>query len=127
VSLHSAILDRTVDAESIFVDIDFAVPFGLILNELLTNALQHGFDADARGTVTISVKRRQEYVYLRIRDDGRGVPPDFDIAKTSSLGLQLVSALVSQLQGTISVHGNGGTEWEIALMDMAYLSSRTSG
>ena len=127
VSLHSATLERTVDAESIFVDIDFAVPFGLILNELLTNALQHGFDAEAHGTVTISVKRRQEYVDLRLRDDGRGVPPDFDIRQTASLGLQLVSALVSQLQGTISVHGNGGTEWEIALMDMAYLSSRTSG
>lgn len=127
VSLHSATLERTVDVESIFVDMDFAVPFGLILNELLTNTLQHGFDADARGTVTISVKRRQEFVHLRIRDDGRGVPPDFDIHETSSLGLHLVSALVSQLQGSISVHGNGGTEWEIALMDMAYLRGRTSG
>ncbi|MFP4373125.1 MAG: sensor histidine kinase [Spirochaetaceae bacterium] len=127
VSLHGAALERSLEVESILVDIDFAIPFGLILNELLTNALQHGFDADVRGTVTISVSREQELVRLRICDDGCGVPTDFDIEQSSSLGLQLVAALVSQLQGSISVRGNGGTEWNIVLTDVAYLRGRTPG
>jgi two-component sensor histidine kinase len=121
VSLHGAALERTVRAEAILVDIDFAVPFGLILNELLTNSLQHGFDAGDRGAVDISVRREREMVRLTIHDTGHGVPEGFDVRAGSSLGLHLVSALVDQLHGAISVENDGGTRWQIELTDVAYL------
>lgn len=127
VSLHSAGLARTIDAEEIPVDIDFAVPFGLILNELLTNSLQHGFDADSRGTVSITIRRDAEFIRLEIRDDGRGIPQEFDIRQSDSLGLRLVSALVEQLHGSIMARRDGGTVWEILLMDVSYLKTHGAG
>jgi PAS domain S-box-containing protein len=117
VSLHGEALEREVDAESVFVDIDFAVPFGLILNELLTNSLRHGFAPGTRGSVSISLHREAGSIHLRIRDDGHGVPEGFEVDSASGLGLRLVSALVSQLHGTISVSGEDGTEWDVRLTD----------
>jgi two-component sensor histidine kinase len=109
-----------VDTEEISVNIDFAVPFGLILNELITNALQHGFRAGERGTLRIAVAREGDYVRLVLADSGPGIPEDFDLRQTSSLGLKLVSALTEQLHGTVSVRNNAGSEWTVKLLDADY-------
>lgn len=120
VSLHDVPLERIVDTEEISVNIDFAVPFGLILNELITNALQHGFRAGERGTLRIAVAREGDYVRLVLADSGPGIPEDFDLRQTSSLGLKLVSALTEQLHGTVSVRNNAGSEWTVKLLDADY-------
>ncbi|MFP4066263.1 MAG: sensor histidine kinase [Spirochaetaceae bacterium] len=123
VSLHGSTIDRHLDAERIHVGIDFAVPFGLILNELLSNSLQHGFGsgawARARGSVHIAIRRRGENVFLRVKDNGYGFPSDFRTASADSLGLQLVSALVEQLRGSIELRGGDGTEWIVELRDVS--------
>jgi PAS domain S-box-containing protein len=118
VSLHGAPLQRTVRSEAVSVDIDFAVPFGLILNELITNSLQHGFAPGERGEITITIARRAQHLVLTLRDSGRGVPPEFEMHATSSLGLKLVSALVEQLHGSITVRNDGGTEWTVKLLEL---------
>jgi two-component sensor histidine kinase/PAS domain-containing protein len=85
-----------------------AVPCGLIVNELVSNALKHGFPDQRPGTVTVELSSPETgRLALCVRDDGMGLPPDFDIATSSSLGLRLVTALVLQIDGVLTVqHDN---------------------
>lgn len=90
--------------------IETAVPFGLILNELVSNALQHAFREGQPGYLRISLRRRADgQLTLSVRDTGVGFPPDLEIAQGGTLGLQLVRALAEQLGGTLSVECRNGT------------------
>jgi len=87
--------------------IDQAVPCGLILNELTSNALKHAFPAQprqARGFVHVAGRRRYE---LRVADSGIGLPEALDIENSRSLGLQLVRSLTAQLSGVLTVIAAG--------------------
>lgn len=82
-----------------------AVPCGLIISELVSNAFKHGFPGDRAGRVEVELgpeERNGERFVLRVRDDGAGLSPGFDIADDSTLGLQLVSNLSGQLGGNLS-------------------------
>jgi PAS domain S-box-containing protein len=104
-----------IKAQSAFLDIDIAVPCGLILNELISNALKHAFADDQEGRILIDFLAADDARFeLVIRDDGVGMPQDLDFQNVETLGLQLVFMLVQQLQGTIEVDGNGGTTVKIA-------------
>jgi two-component sensor histidine kinase len=99
----------TVQADPISLGIDTAVPCGLILNEMLTNALKHGFPGDMTGTVVIEVTRiDNEQVRLSVRDTGRGFPAEADLEQTRSMGLMLIRSLTDQLGGTLSLENHGG-------------------
>jgi PAS domain S-box-containing protein len=96
--------------EKIMVDINTAVPLGLILNELVSNALKHGFPNEREGIISISGKDDGEEIELVVHDDGIGIPADFDWKNTPSLGIRLITALVGQLNGTIDLStGEGAT------------------
>lgn len=94
-----------------------AVPCGLIANELVTNALKHGFkygesesDGDhLKGEITIAIRRMDKHLSIRIGNDGVPFPAEVDIGHPLSLGLQLVNVLVSQLNGTITLDRARGT------------------
>lgn len=105
---------------------DIATPLAVAAAELLQNAIEHAFctpeceDKESRspstlsGTVELRMHRTPSQLYVSVIDDGVGLPPDFDLASTSSLGLSLVRGLVeSQLLGTISMKTNGGTAAEV--------------
>ena len=78
--------------DDISLDLDHAVPCGLILNELMTNALKYAFPNGRNGTIYVELRVNPGQVLsLRVADDGVGFPADFDIHKTKSLGLQLVT------------------------------------
>jgi PAS domain S-box-containing protein len=98
------------DLEAIHFGVDKAIPCGLILNELVSNALKHAFPAGERGTVSIGLRciGVSRYV-LRVRDNGVGFPDTIDHTRTSSLGMQLVNTLTSQLNGRVDLERNGGT------------------
>lgn len=103
-----------VVSDDVVVAIEKAVPCGLIINELLSNSLKHGFPADwvGEGPPQITVKLRRaanQHVELIIADNGTGLPPEFDFTQTDSLGLQIVNTLVSQLDGTIKAESDQGT------------------
>ncbi len=101
------------DIDRIRMDITRAVPLGLMLNELLTNAYKHGFaDADA-GELTISLKRRGGDVVLRVTNDGSRLPADFSFDGARTLGMTLLQTLTSQLYGTIEVVQNGVTTFKL--------------
>ena len=102
------------DLESVLVSPDIAIPCGLLLNELLTNALKYAFPEERGGEIHIMLRPADDgRIELGVRDTGIGLPEDFDISNAPSLGLQLVSNFVTQLHGTFELKREQGTEFLI--------------
>jgi two-component sensor histidine kinase len=100
-------LELKVDEES--VDIDTAVPLGLILNELITNAYKYAFPNAGSGRIVVELKRLTDQLLLRVSDNGVGMPPNHEPGSGDSLGLSLVHGLVRQLGGSIEWSKGSGT------------------
>ncbi|HQL83040.1 MAG TPA: PAS domain S-box protein [Spirochaetota bacterium] len=99
-----------LDVKEIYLGIDIAVPCAMIVNELVSNALKYAFPDGRRGTVSVMFSREEDGKNaLAVADDGVGMPDDFDIAKSNSLGMQIVHSLCRQIRGTIGISGAGGT------------------
>ena len=93
-------VDTQVD--DLHLDLNRAVSCGLIINELVSNAMKHAFPNGREGNVLVEFKLLNDKRYsLTVRDDGIGLPPGFDPSRSESLGLQLVQDLSDQLQGTL--------------------------
>ncbi len=107
---HANIL-VTVEAEEIVLKMDQAIPCGLIVNELVTNALKYAFPGNASGQVHIKASRIDgSRIELKVTDNGIGLPPSVDLTRPSSLGLQMVRGLVEhQLSGSFYASVSGGT------------------
>lgn len=107
-------LELITDVEKISMDIDTAIPCGLIINELVTNAMKHAFPNGLDGKIWLSLKLDNGEYRLTVRDNGSGIPESIDIYNTNSLGMQLVVNLtINQLQGKIEMHQKNGTEFVI--------------
>ena len=112
---REVIVDIRTD-EGICLDIDTAVPMGLILNELITNAYQHAFPPKIDGNVVIEFRGEPEKGYLlEVGDDGRGFQPEMKDGGFATLGLQLVDMLVRQLNGTLDLETSRGSRFTIGL------------
>lgn len=99
-----------VEAEAMRLDLRRAVPVGLILNELLSNSMKHGFPGSREGTIRVSLRRQGDSIELSVCDDGVGLPnplPD------RSLGLKLVRVLGEQLRGTVTMESPPGTRTRV--------------
>lgn len=93
-----------VDAPAVSLGIDAAIPCGLIVNELITNAFKYAFPRNTVGNLWLSLKPAgNQTLRLEVRDDGPGLPPNFNPDQTPSLGLQLVKLLAHQLNGTLEI------------------------
>lgn len=102
------------EMENIQVDIDRAVPFGLIVNEVLTNSLRHAFPNGENGEIRISLHEvNQKKLEFVLSDNGVGLPQDEDFPKAGSFGLHLVDELAEQIGGDIELSGEGGTTFKI--------------
>ncbi len=115
-AIERSLVDICIDVDDISLSIDLAIPCGLIINELISNALQHAFPGDANGRIVISMHKAsdngQRYL-LCIEDDGVGFPEDIDFRNSESLGLQLVATLGEQLNAEIALERTEGTRFEI--------------
>jgi PAS domain S-box-containing protein len=98
-----------ITADPIPLDIDHAIPLGLIVNEMITNSLKHAFSGRKGGKLAVSLSRSKEDVILTVSDDGIGFPTDVDYRKTETLGMRLVTALVQQIDGAIELRNDEGT------------------
>ena len=99
---------------SVTVDATWAISRGLILNELLVNALEHGPRAGEPLEVMVVLQTSSSgEIHLRVEDDGVGLRPGFDIAASTSLGLRLVQALCRQLQGSFRLSGERGCRADV--------------
>jgi PAS domain S-box-containing protein len=100
-----------VEAENIQLDINRAIPCGLIINELVTNALKHAFPGEKKGELIVRIRREEDDCYqLTVKDTGVGLPEGFDPDKRETLGFQIVHDLVKQLNGSIEFLRKEGTE-----------------
>ncbi len=105
---HALRFDLAIEPVSFGIEI--AIPLGLIVNELLTNCLKHAYPPGSGGRVRVGLAREPDgRLHLSVRDDGIGLPPGLDPARTNSLGLRLVHALAAQLGGTVEFRGDAGT------------------
>ncbi len=103
-----------INVELVSLGIDLGIPCGLLINELMTNALMHAFPGDRTGAITVSLREMPDHsIRLSVRDDGIGLPSGLDVEHADSLGFQLVTTLVGQLNGTLEVRREHGTEFVI--------------
>lgn len=113
--VHTDGVELTIDVDPVHLGIDSAVPCGLIVNELVSNALKHAFVDGRQGHITIELHSVDNGRYeLKVGDNGVGIPEGLDIGQTGSLGLRLVSTLVEQLGGTMDLDRSAGTVFRIA-------------
>ena len=102
------------EAKGIFLDINRAIPCGLVISELLSNCLKHAFPGKRGGKITIRMTKDKKGAFsLVVKDDGIGLPEGLDYRETETLGLQLVTDLVQQLKGSILLKKTLGTEFII--------------
>ena len=112
--VETARITSRVTLEPLPLGVDQAIPAGLILNELVSNALKHAFPAGQTGLVSIEGGLRDGRVVLEVRDDGAGIPKGMDLKKTNSFGLKIVNILTGQLKGTFEVDRSRGTTFRVS-------------
>jgi PAS domain S-box-containing protein len=110
----------TIEADELPLSLNTAIPCGLIVNELVSNALKYAFPGDRSGTITIQLKVVSEEAHtaktkgiLIVADNGVGIPSEVDWQTTSSLGLRIVRNLVTQLNGQLTIDHCSGTTFQI--------------
>jgi len=104
------------DIGRIMLDINTAIPTGLILNELVSNALKHAFPDTTTGELSVAAREEGNTIFLTVRDTGVGMPPGFDWKTSQSLGLHLVQILTEQLRGTVELEPSPkGTTFSLRL------------
>lgn len=113
--IHSDNITLDIQTEGVQVNIDQAVPCGLIVNELLSNALKHAFSNGRGGRIEISLTPGQgKMLELGVCDDGKGLPESLDLERVETLGLTIVNALVEQLGGEMVLDRTQGTCFRIS-------------
>ena len=113
--LNGGNVELRTEVEDILLDLDIAIPVGLIVNELTSNALKHAFPDGRRGRVHIGLRRLgPTRCELALRDDGIGMAAPIDLHHSDSMGLQLVHDLTEQLHGSISVTRERGTTFTLS-------------
>jgi two-component sensor histidine kinase len=111
---EAGLVSLVVEAEKVAIGIDEAIPCGLIVNELLSNALKHAFPGGRKGEIRVRcISLEDGRISLTVSDDGVGLPPGLDLRNTESLGLQLVTMLVRQLRGLIEIGNDCGSSFRI--------------
>jgi PAS domain S-box-containing protein len=102
------------DIDTIFLNLDTSIPCGLIVNELVSNALKYAFTENSEGAVKIEIKHTKDNkIKMIVADNGKSIPENIDFRNTETLGLQLVTILAEQINGTIALKRTKGTTFEI--------------
>lgn len=98
--------------ETLFFEIDNMIPIGLILNEILSNSFKYAFP-DKKGTIYIHFQKNGDNYTMIAKDDGIGMPKNFNVAESKTLGSQLIYMLAEQLDGKLSVESKNGTKYTL--------------
>ncbi|MGZ7096367.1 MAG: sensor histidine kinase, partial [Methanobacterium sp.] len=107
------LINLNIDAEEVMLDINLAIPLGLILNELVTNVMKHAFKVDKKGEIKIKFHSKEGEYTLTVSDNGIGFPEGLDYTNIDSLGLKLVNSLTEQIGGKIELDKTHGTTFNI--------------
>lgn len=112
-------INLKIDVENIMLDINTAIPLGLISNELITNSLKHAFP-NGKGEINIDFHSLDGSYKFIVKDDGVGFPKDLNYQDSNSLGLQIVNNLTDQIDGEIILKRSPGTEFKIIFHEINY-------
>jgi PAS domain S-box-containing protein len=103
-----------MNAIDVLLPIDAAIPCGLVVNELISNALKHAFPGERTGEIRIDLEpQADDWVVLSVSDDGIGIPESLDLTQTTTLGLQLVTLLADQLGGELAIQRAAPTRFAL--------------
>ncbi|HKL17430.1 MAG TPA: histidine kinase dimerization/phosphoacceptor domain -containing protein, partial [Halalkalibaculum sp.] len=109
---HVSVSIKT-DLDDIVLNINQAIPCSLLLNELIVNAYKHAFDNGAGGNIYVKTHKNEDTIHLYVKDDGVGLPQDFELDDANSLGMTLINTLTQQLNGEISMKNENGAIFEV--------------
>jgi len=110
---HSPLVSLRLELEPISLELNQAIPCGLILNELLANCLKYAFPHGRRGEILIALRSDADHITLRVADNGIGLPAGLDWRNTKSLGLRIVNILARQLKGAVHNEPGGGADFSL--------------
>ncbi len=109
-----------VNVEDVKLNIETAIPCGLIINELVSNSLKHAFINRTEGKISFNMMKERNLINFNVSDNGIGFPQNFILENTSTLGLSLVKTLVNQLEGELTIEHNKGISYDVIFKEMEY-------
>jgi two-component sensor histidine kinase len=110
-------VETLVIASNIQLDIDTAVPLGLIINELVTNSYKYAFVNSDLGRIKVELIQSDDGLKLQVSDNGVGFPEELDVASSKTLGLRLIYMLSRQLKGTVAWQNEGGVHFSLSFQE----------
>lgn len=105
----------TADVEAIKLHSDTVIPLGMIINELVSNALKYAFRNKQRGQIKVVLKRINENLLLQVKDNGIGIPDGIDVSTGSSFGYKIIKAFAQKLKGLITINNINGTDVQLVI------------
>lgn len=112
-NVNSELIKFRINSDNILLDINTSIPCGLIINELVTNSIKHAFLGKISGEVNIALNCENNNLMMMVQDNGIGFPEELELQKVKTLGLQLVTSLTRQLEGSIELKRKNGTCFRI--------------
>ncbi|BDZ70931.1 sensor histidine kinase [Methanobacterium petrolearium] len=119
-NVNPAQIQREIILDEVMMGLETAIPCGLIISELVTNTIKYAFPNHMTGKFRIKLYSVDDLYHLIVADDGVGIPPHINFDETETLGLLLVNTLVRQLDGTVELTCNNGTEFKILFRELEY-------
>ena len=113
-------IEWVVNVEDVKLDIETAIPCGLIINELVSNSLKHAFINRTNGKICFDMMRDSNIINFKVSDNGIGIPDNFQLENTSTLGLNLVKTLVNQLDGKLNIDHDNGISYDVIFKELHY-------
>lgn len=117
-NINVGLIKLKIDIKSTPLELDYAIPCGLIINELISNSLKYAFEAGKPGEINIKFEFKENEFVLIFKDNGIGFPQKIDFRKTATMGMQLICTLVEQLEGDIQLTRDKGTAFKITFSIM---------
>jgi two-component sensor histidine kinase len=112
-SINPSDVKLKVDLQNITLDINKAIPCGLLINELVSNSIKHGFPGGLKGEIIVSLKTEGNKTILTAGNNGVPFPDNIDFDNAETLGLRLIKALTEQLHGSLKLDRRNGTKFEV--------------
>jgi two-component sensor histidine kinase len=112
---NNTTVQADVICNDLLLDVDTAIPLGLIINELVTNCYKYAFTGRSNGQIIIRLEEAQRKLILEVKDDGTGLPTGFDLHNTKSFGMKLVQSLANKLEAEVETKSENGTLFQLTI------------
>lgn len=114
--MQSETISLSTSLDEVLLDIRRTVPLGLVLNELITNAMKYAYPCGSGGEINVALSRDGSTITLLVEDNGKGFPEGFSLYENGSIGLRLVKFLTEQIDGDFRINGGGGAKVSVSFM-----------